>query len=505
MDSLSSLPATPQTPPWYRQRGLQLLLASVLFLLPLAAVPVVTSQPSTRQALSLRSQRVLRLQAFRGDATTVLVAQTATGLLRSIDDGNSFARIDLGLPRSGLGKLRLVDWALSAADPSRVYALVGKPGQERLYRSDNGGETWRVAGRLPASQTKDRVLRTLALASSNFATLYVIGDRSIWRSSDGGRTWANAWPLPQEIVGRGRLLVAVNSQDPDTIFASTGVGLWRSENGGQSWDQAGDLPPRVELGSIASANDRSGLIFVGGRGLVFSSQDGGESWTATTLPNAQGLVRVLLVDARVGETAFASDETSQIFRTDDAGGSWQFVDSASGQQILDLALNPAGHGQLVSASNDGIWGQSVPLLVPTLTPTTTPTPTPTHTPTYRLTHADSYPDRHANLYPDVQSAANAYTDADRHGHKGSRPPRHTDSHVVAYRTGRQRHQHPCRTRSNQDAAGTAPSGAYPTDPAHSPADRHARAGGDRHARAGGDRHARAGGDRHARAGADRHA
>lgn len=380
MESLSSLPATPQTPPWYRQRGLQLVLASVLFLLPLAAVPIVTSQPSTRQALSLRSQRVLRLQAFRG-ATTVLVAQTATGLLRSIDDGNTFTRIDLGLPRSGLGKLRLVDWALSAADLSRVYALVGRPGQERLYRSDDYGETWRVAGRLPGSQTQDGVLRTLTVASSDFATVYVIGDRSIWQSVDGGRTWANAWPLPQEIIGRERLLVAVDSQDPGIIFASAGVGLWRSKDGGQSWNRAGDLPPLAELGSIASANDRSGLIFVGGRGLVFSSQDGGESWAATALPAAQGLVSVLLVDARVGETAFASDQTSQIFRTDDAGRSWQFVDSASGQQILDLALNPAGRSQLISASNDGIWSQYVPLLAPTPTSTTTPTPTPTHTST----------------------------------------------------------------------------------------------------------------------------
>ena len=149
----------------------------------MAAVPIVTSQPTTRQALSLRSQRVLRLQAFRG-ATTVLVAQTATGLLRSIDDGNTFTRIDLGLPRSGLGKLRLVDWALSAADLSRVYALVGRPGQERLYRSDDDGETWRVAGRLPASRTQDSVLRTLAVASSNFAMVYVIGDRNLWRSVD---------------------------------------------------------------------------------------------------------------------------------------------------------------------------------------------------------------------------------------------------------------------------------------------------------------------------------
>ena len=264
--------------------------------------------------------------------------------------------------------------------------------------------------------------------------------------------------------------MAVDSQDPDIIFTSAGVGLWRSKDGGQSWNRAGDLPPLAELGSIASANDRSGLMFAGGRGLVFSSQNGGESWTATALPAAQGLVSVLLVDARVGETAFASDQASQIFRTDDAGRSWQFVDSASGQQILDLALNPAGRSQLISASNDGIWSQSVPLLVPTPTSTTTPTPTPT---LYVDTdaHADRYPDRHANHHADFHSDANVNRDTDRHTHKGAHAPCHSHSPFGANPTGRQPHPHSCHARSNRDATGSIPASAYPTGSAH----RHPRA------------------------------
>ena len=381
MDSLFSPPATPQTPPWYRQRGLQLVLASVLFLLPLAAIPIVVSlQPATRSPLALRSQRVTRIQAVRG-ATTVLIVQTATGLLRSVDEGNSFVRIDLGLPHSGLGKLRLVDWAVSATDPSRLMALVGKPGQERLYRSDDTGDTWRIAGRLPQSQAGDGSLRTLALAPPDSSTLFVVGDQSIWASVDEGRTWASAQPLPREITGKDKLLATVDAQQPGWIYATAGVGLWRSRDGGQSWDQAGDLPPLTEVATVASAADRPGLLYLGGRGLVFVSNDGGTTWTASALPNAQGLVHRLLVDARVGETAFAVDESNQVFRTDDAGLSWQFVSSAPGQQILDLALSPASRSQLVSASSDGIWGQSVTLLAPTATPTPTMTPSPTPSPT----------------------------------------------------------------------------------------------------------------------------
>ncbi len=161
MDSLLSPSAPPQTPRWYKQRGLYLVLAVIVFLLPLATIGFVAPQPLLREPLALRSQRVLRLQAFRTTAT-VLVAQTSTSLLRSIDGGNSFERIDQGLPHSGLGKLQLVDWAVSNVDPSQLYALVGNPGQERLYYSTDAGKMWRIAGRLSTTQSQDGELLSLA-------------------------------------------------------------------------------------------------------------------------------------------------------------------------------------------------------------------------------------------------------------------------------------------------------------------------------------------------------
>jgi hypothetical protein len=379
MDSPLSAPATPQTPPWYRQRGLQLLLAALVFLLPLAALPFINPQTITRRPLALRSQRVIQVEAARG-VTTELVAQTATGLVRSVDGGATFTRIDQGLPRSGFGKLWLVDWAVDAANPSHMMALVGRPGQERLFRSDDDGVTWQSAGRLPARRTAGSALRAFVLAPSDADRVFLFGDDSLWRSEDGGRTWTDAWPLPAEISGTGTLLVATDGQIADAVFASAGTGLWRSQDGGQSWEKAGDLPPLVEISSLAAALVRPHVLLAGGRGLVFASHNGGDTWTGVDLPGATGVVAALRIDPRVGETAFAVDTNSRIFRTDDAGRSWQLVDSAPGQQILDLALDQGDSSQLISASTDGLWGKPVGLLKPTPTPTATPTATDTPTP-----------------------------------------------------------------------------------------------------------------------------
>lgn len=382
MDSPLAPPAALQTPPWYRQRGLQILLAGVIFLLPLAAIAFVGPQPAPRQPLALRSQRIVHLLASRS-ATAVLVAQTATGLVRSVDGGATFARIDLGLPRSGLGKLWLADWAASGNDLSHLVALAGKPGQERLYRSDDGGATWRLVGIPPTDQPESSAPRAIAMASSDENTLTLVGDRSLWRSQNGGQSWGDAYPLPDEIAitSSSRRLLATDGLDPKRLFSSAGVGVWRSKDGGQTWERAGDLPPLAEIGSLATAGDRSGTVFAGGRGLVFASRNGGDSWIGVALPGAAGQVRALLVDPRVGETAFAVDTSSRIFRTDDTGRTWKTVDVAHGQEILDLALDLSGEGRLISASTDGIWGQPVVLSFPTATLTSTPTPTDTPTPT----------------------------------------------------------------------------------------------------------------------------
>lgn len=376
MQMLTPPAPKPQPVPWYRLRGLQLFLATLLFVSPLLALPIAWSQAGVRRPLALRDQPVLRLQALPSGAVTLLYAQTAGNLWRSMDEGATWTLADAGLPAARPGANQLLTWAAAPSAPWTLYAVANQEGEERVFFSSDGGSSWRPVALWPASEEPSALL-TSALDPQ---VLYGGGSELLWRSADGARTWQPAGLLPTADAREAALLLVADAQQPGLLYVSHGTGVWRSADHGQSWQPAGDLPPLVEVATLSTAADRSGLVFAGGRSVVFRSNDGGITWNAAALPGAQGLIRAVLVDPRVGETVYALDGQSQIFRSDDAGLSWQAVGSGQGQRLAALALNPVRRNHLYSAGNDGIWFQAIEPLQPTPTATATSTATPTATP-----------------------------------------------------------------------------------------------------------------------------
>jgi photosystem II stability/assembly factor-like uncharacterized protein len=57
------------------------------------------------------------------------------------DGGSTWKKLDNGLPKSPVGK---IDVAVAPSDAKRVYALIQTANQGSLWRSDDGGEAWRV-------------------------------------------------------------------------------------------------------------------------------------------------------------------------------------------------------------------------------------------------------------------------------------------------------------------------------------------------------------------------
>jgi photosystem II stability/assembly factor-like uncharacterized protein len=64
-----------------------------------------------------------------------------SGVYVSRDGGTTWTRLERGLPKSPVGK---VDVAVARSDSKRVYALIQTANQGSLWRSDDGGVTWRV-------------------------------------------------------------------------------------------------------------------------------------------------------------------------------------------------------------------------------------------------------------------------------------------------------------------------------------------------------------------------
>jgi photosystem II stability/assembly factor-like uncharacterized protein len=188
-------------------------------------------------------------------------------------------------------------------------------GGSGVYRSTDGGRTWRRMG-LTDSSTIGRIVidpkdpnRVYAAVSGN---LFIPGgQRGLYVSGDRGATWKRILAPPNDTTGT--VDVAIDPKDPQRILASQwdhirhpdqrqytgpGSGIWRSTDRGASWTRLGPgngLPPDGKAnGRIGLAIDPSNPSNVfaiyaneptGAFEAFFTSSDGGETWTAP--PKAQ--------------------------------------------------------------------------------------------------------------------------------------------------------------------------------------------------------------------------
>ena len=99
---------------------------------------------------------------------------------RDLDQGRAS-----GLPKSPLGK---IDVAIAPSDSKRVYALIQTADQGSLWRSDDGGATWKVVSWDRALIGRAGYYIRLGVSPAN-ADEVLVANSSSHRSTDGGVTF----------------------------------------------------------------------------------------------------------------------------------------------------------------------------------------------------------------------------------------------------------------------------------------------------------------------------
>jgi photosystem II stability/assembly factor-like uncharacterized protein len=109
------------------------------------------------------------------------------GVFVTRDGGDSWTRLGVehGLPRSPVGK---IDVAVAPSDSDRVYALIQTAAQGSVWRSDDGGRSWRVASWDRTLIGRAGFYIRIAVNPEN-ADEVVVMNSSSHRSVDGGLTW----------------------------------------------------------------------------------------------------------------------------------------------------------------------------------------------------------------------------------------------------------------------------------------------------------------------------
>jgi photosystem II stability/assembly factor-like uncharacterized protein len=154
----------------------------------------------------------------------------SNGLYKSADGGTTWRHVTTGLPTvaDGLGRIGL---AVAASAPGRMYAVVGATKQGGLYRSDDGGEQWRLVNRDERLWGRDGDFNEVKVDPTNPDVVYV-ANVVTWKSVDGGHTFTGFRGAPG---GDDYHRLWIDPRDPKIILLAGDQGAVVSVNGGTTW------------------------------------------------------------------------------------------------------------------------------------------------------------------------------------------------------------------------------------------------------------------------------
>jgi photosystem II stability/assembly factor-like uncharacterized protein len=189
--------------------------------------------------------------------------------------------------------------------------------------------------------------------------LYAAGESAV-AVVEGGR-------VELKLEGRGARCLAVDPEDPDTLYVgTTDDGLFRSEDGGEGWERIlGIEHPRVTSVAVSPV-DRA--IYAGTEpSTLFVSRDGGASWRELegmkNLPSAPtwsfpprpwtSHVRAIALSCEDPDLIVAGIELGGVMRSPDGGETWEDQRPGAYADCHNLAAHAAAPETLYEAAGGG--------------------------------------------------------------------------------------------------------------------------------------------------------
>ncbi|MCU1490336.1 MAG: hypothetical protein JWM85_1741 [Acidimicrobiaceae bacterium] len=265
--------------------------------------------------------RVWHLEPSLTDPDTVYAGVEDAALFKTSDGGGTWNELP-GLREEktgsswqpGAGGMCLHSIVLDPSDPLRLYVAISAAG---VFRSDDGGDTWRPANRgLRSEHIPDQdaevghCVHHLAMHPARPDVLFMQKHWDVMRSDDGADTWQEvSGNLPTDFG----FAIDVHAHEPSTAYVvpiksdsqhfpiDGQLRVYRSRTGGDEWEPLGSgLPERdcyVNVLRDAMSVDSlepCGVYFGTTGGQVYASPDEGDSWA----PIARDLPRVMSVEVQ---------------------------------------------------------------------------------------------------------------------------------------------------------------------------------------------------------------
>lgn len=241
-----------------------------------AAAPDGASSPYALEYAS--TQQRARTRVYVNGVETIQYFYTSDSAIRMIGSHSGVITmdydLDLGFPSQYPVNAIAVDSdATDPLDRSTVYAATGGGG---IFKSEDGGFTWRAVNRGLSNQDVLCLVR-----NEGDGTLYAGTRGGVFRSTDGGEVWT------RRVAGLTDWVVQALVVDGPNLVAGTATrGIFLSANRGDTWQAAGQNvnAQKTTNGDVTDivAQGASVLYASTREGGVFRSSNGGGAWTPLT-------------------------------------------------------------------------------------------------------------------------------------------------------------------------------------------------------------------------------
>ena len=371
-----------------------LLALSAAVVLP-GAAPAAGAGPATAPAAVAASDysdlRWRLLGPFRGgwatavagipgDPATFFFGGADGGVWKTTDAGVTWRPVFERDRASSIGAL-----AIAASDPKVLWIGTGQVHQrwdvvsgEGLFRSTDGGVTWK-----PAGLADSRHIGKIWVDPRNAEVAVVAalghifgpgGERGLFRTEDGGRSWKQ---VLYRDADTGAVEIVGDPAHPERLYAALwqvrrhpwldyfqptegpGSAVYSSADGGRTWTAAGRAGwPTGDLGRIALAvapgsAGQKVWAAVSGRGL-FASGDGGATWTLVNGDGslANSYMANLAVDPRDPATLWSMGRGLR--KSTDGGKTFTIAKGApGGDDYHILWIDPTDSRRMVTGADQG--------------------------------------------------------------------------------------------------------------------------------------------------------
>jgi photosystem II stability/assembly factor-like uncharacterized protein len=277
------------------------------------------------------------------------------GVYKTTDGGESWTNLGLG-DSEHIGQI-----AIDPRAPDTVFVAAQGPlwkagGDRGLYRTTDGGKTWKKVLEVSPDTGVSEVVFDPRDPDLLYAAAYqrrrhvwtlVDGgpESAIYKSEDGGESWRK---LEKGLPGGdvGRIGLAVAPADPDVVYAvieaaGDAGGFYRSTDRGESWQKRSGYvsgSPQYYQELFADPHDPDRVYSMDT--FLMVTEDGGATFRRAGQDAMHVDYHALWIDPRDPDHLITGNDGG-LYETFDRGGAWRFVPNLPITQFYKIAVDDA--------------------------------------------------------------------------------------------------------------------------------------------------------------------